>query len=132
MIKIQDLKVGDYVLAEYEGEKWEGMVKELNREDKEVCVQTEVQEFWFKPEVLFPIALNENELLKLNFEKQLNGDNSVKYMKGAFRVFLPQKDNFSNLEIWYREDRRHLLQPIGVHELQNHYHQMTKVELLRN
>ena len=57
MIKIQDLKIGDYVLAEYEGEKWEGMVKELNKEDKEVCIQTEVQEFWFKPEALFPIPL---------------------------------------------------------------------------
>ena len=131
MIKMQDLKVGDFIFADYEGEKWEGIVKELNWEDKEVCLETDVQEFWFKPEYLYPIPLNEDQLLKLNFEKQENGDNSVKYMKGAFRIFLPEKDNFSKLDMWYREDRRHLNHGISVHELQNHYHQMTKVDLTR-
>ncbi len=34
MIRFNDLKPGDLVIAEYEGKKWEGVVKELNREDK--------------------------------------------------------------------------------------------------
>ena len=55
-------------------ELWEGIVNDLNNEDKEVCVQTEVQEFWFRPEDLRPIPLNENELFKFNFEKETNGD----------------------------------------------------------
>ncbi len=46
--------------------------------------------------------------------------------------FLPVKGDFSKLDIWYREDRRHLNNPIAVHELQNHYNQMTKVALTRN
>jgi len=58
MIKISDLAPGDYVFANYEGELWEGIVNELNKEDKEVCVQTEAQDFWFKPEDLLPIPLN--------------------------------------------------------------------------
>jgi hypothetical protein len=132
MIKMQELKIGDYVLADYEGENWEGVVKDLNFEDKEVCLETDVQEFWFKPEVLSPIPLNDEQLMKLNFVKQENEDGSVKYGKGPFRIFLPDKNNFSSMEIWYREDRRHLTHAISVHELQNHYHQMTKVELTRN
>ena len=132
MIKMQELKIGDYVLADYEGENWEGLVKDLNFEDKEVCIETDVQEFWFKPEVLKPIPLDDEQLTKLNFVKQENEDGSVKYGKGPFRIFLPEKNNFSTIEIWYREDRRHLTHAISVHELQNHYHQMTKVELTRN
>jgi hypothetical protein len=132
MIRFQDLKVGDFVIAEFDGEKWEGTITDLNREDKEVCVQTEVQEFWFKPENLYGIPLNDQELIRLGFIRQPNGENSVKYMKGAFRVFLPNKDDFNNLEIWYREDHRNLHQPLTVHELQNHYNQMTKVDLTRN
>ncbi len=129
MIKLSELKPGDIVMAEYEGQQWEGVVKELNREDKEVCVETDVQEFWFTPDHLYPIPLNENQLLKLGFHKHENGDGSVKYMRDSFRVLLPQKGNWNNMEIWWREDRRHLHQAINVHELQNHYYQMTKVEL---
>jgi hypothetical protein len=129
MLKLSELQPGDIVKAEFEGQVVEGTVKELNKEDKEVCVETPVQEFWFKPEHLFPIPLSEEQLLKLGFEKVENGDGSVKYKKDSFRVLVPHKGNFSDLEIWWREDRRHLRQAINVHELQNHYYQMTKVEL---
>lgn len=128
MIKFSELKPGDLVLANYEGQQWQGIVKELNREDKEVCVETDVQQFWFKPNELQAIPLDESQLLKLNFQKQENGE-GIKYMKGAFRIMVPQQTSFSDFEMWYREDRRHIRQPIAVHELQNHYYQMTKVEL---
>jgi hypothetical protein len=44
---------------------------------------------------------------------------------------LSENGNFSNFEMWYREDRRHIAQPLTVHMLQNHYHSMTKVDLTR-
>jgi hypothetical protein len=128
MIRFNELKPGDLVIAEYEGEKWEGVVKELNREDKEVCVETGVQAFWFTPEHLYPIPLSDVQLQKLGFTKAENGA-GTKYMKDSFRILVPQRDNFSDIEIWWREDRRHLTHAISVHELQNHYYQMTKVEL---
>ncbi len=131
MIKFQDLRAGDIVLADYEGKMSEGSVVELNREDKEVCVLTEVQEFWFQPDHLHPIALDEEQLMKFHFERQDNPDGSVKYLKGPFRILLHQQGNFSDFEIWYREDRRHMSHPISVHELQNHFHQMTKIDLVR-
>ena len=129
MIRFQDLQPGDIVLAEFEGQKREGVVKELNREDREVCVETDVQQFWFTAEHLFPIPLNEAQLLKLGFERMENGGKGAKYMKNSFRIQLPVAGDFSNMEIWWREDRRHLTQAIFVHELQNHYYNMTKVEL---
>ena len=131
MIKFNETKTGDIVMAEYEGQRMEGEVVELNHEDKEVCIQTGVQEFWFTPDQLFPIPLDDDQLKKFRFEKQENGDGSVKYLRGPFRILLPQKGDFSSFEIWYREDRRHFTHPLSVHELQNHYHQMTKVELTR-
>jgi hypothetical protein len=129
MIKLNDLKQGDIVMAEYEGQRREGVVKELNREDKEICVETSVQEFWFKPEEVFPIVLDEEQLVKLGFEKAEHEDGSVKYSKDSFRILLPHRGDFSNIEIWWREDKRRLHQAIYVHELQNHYQSMTKVDL---
>ena len=129
MIKLSELQPGDLVIAEYEGDRKEGVVKELNKEDKEVCVETDVQQFWFTPEHLFPIPLDEAHLAKLGFQPHENPDGSVKYHKEAFRLLLARKGDFNDVEIWYREDRRHLHKSIYVHELQNHYYQMTKVEL---
>ena len=131
MIKFHELKVGDIVLAEFEGQRSEGQVVDLNREDKEVGVETSVQEFWYKPEELYPIPLDEEQLLKFHFERQELPDGSIKYLNGPFRILLAQKGNFSHFEMWYREDRRHIVQPMSVHELQNHYRSMTKVELAR-
>lgn len=129
MIKFHDLKPGDLVMAEFEGERVEGVVKELNREEKEVCIETPVQKFWFTADHLYAIPLNETQLLKLGFVKQQNDNGSIKYMKDSFRVLIPHTDDFTKFEIWWREDRRHINTPLFVHELQNHYYQMTKVEL---
>jgi hypothetical protein len=132
MIPFHEVKPGDIVLAEYEGVRGEGTVTELDHEDKEVCVATGDNEFWYTPEHLFPVAVDEDQLKQLHFEAHVNSGNSIKYMRGPFRILQPEKGNFSNLEIWYREDRRHITHQLSVHELQNHYRQMTKVELSRD
>ena len=129
MIKFNELKQGDYVMAEYGGQKKEGEVIELNGDEKQVCIQSGEQEFWFETDHLYPITLDEGQLYKLGFQKHENEDGSVKYQKGAFRVLLHHPNDFANFEIWYREDRRHIVEPIKVHEFQNHYLQMTKVHL---
>lgn len=132
MIKYNELKIGDYVIADYDGQQWEGEVVNLNGDEKQVCVKTEVQEFWFSGDHLHPITLDEAHLFKLGFQKQVQDDGNIKYMKGAFRVMLHKENDFSNFEVWYREDRRHFNQPMTVHELQNHYLQMTKIHLKRD
>jgi hypothetical protein len=132
MINFHELKMGDIVLVEYDGKKSEGEVIDLDHEDKEICVQTEVQDFWYTPDQLFAIPLSDEQLKKFDFERDDNADGTVKYKKDAFRILLPGKDDFSAFEMWYREDRRHMTHPITVHELQNHYSQMTKVDLTRD
>ena len=129
MIKFSDLKVGDYVMVDFEGKMWSGQVVDLNRDEKQICVETEVQEFWYEPEHVYPIPINDEQLMRLNFTSEENGDGSVKYKKGAFRLQIPEKDNFSKIEMWYREDIRRHPHVHYIHELQNHYLQMTKVHL---
>jgi hypothetical protein len=129
MIKFSELKTGDYVLAKSDGQAWAGEVTDFNHDEKEISVYNGVQDFWFRDEDLDPLPLDENQLFKLKFQKHVNDDGSVKYSKGAFRIQTPQQDNFSNFELWYRDERRVMLHPISVHQLQNHYLQMTKVHL---
>jgi hypothetical protein len=129
MIKFSELKQGDYVLAESDGQAWQGEVTNFNHDEKEICVNNGVQEMYFKSEDLYPLPVDEAQLLKLKFTKHVNEDGSVKYMKGAFRVQTPKQDDFSHFEIWYRNEKRIITHPIPVHVLQNHYHAMTKVHL---
>ena len=129
MIKFQDVKVGDYLMADNDGDILQGEVTSLNGDEKQVCVDTGTQEFWFETNQLRAIPLDDTQLTNLKFTKQQNEDGSVKYMKGAFRILLPSAGNFSTMEIWYRDERRHIMQPISVHQLQNHFHEMTKVHL---
>ena len=129
MIKFNEIKVGDYLFADNDGDKKPGEVTNLNNNEKQVCVNTGTQDFWYETEQLSPIGLDDDQLTKLKFQKQENEDGSVKYMKGAFRMMLPAKNDFSKFEIWYRDEKRHIMQPISLHQLQNHFYEMTKVHL---
>lgn len=130
MIKISELKVGDLIMVDFDGTLMDGEVLEVNRPQKLAHVRTNGQnDFWYGGEALNPLTLNDEALLKLNFKKQDSEDGGVKYMKGAFRIQLDKKDDFGAISFWYREDRRHVNNPISVHQLQNYYLDMTKVHL---
>ena len=131
MIPFHELRVGDIVLVEFNGQRTEGEVTGKSEGDHLVNVENAVQAFYYGPGDLYPIALDENQLFSFGFERQDMPDGQVKYMKGPFRILLSQSGNFSQFTIWYREDHRAIHQPIAVHQLQNHYHQMTKVDLAR-
>jgi hypothetical protein len=129
MLKIGELKAGDIIKVMDEGVEREGMVVEINHEEHKALVDNGVQEFWYSRDEMHPIALSEDQLVKLGFEKANLDGGGTKYMKGAFRLVTPKDGDFSNIEMWYREDRRHFNFPIGVHQLQNLHLQMTKVPL---
>ena len=131
MLKFNDLKVGDLVMAEFDGNLKEGEISDVNHEDKQVCVITGEQDFWYEADQIRPIPLDEAQLFKLGFQKEAQPDGSVKYIKGAFRVLIHHPNEFSNFEMWYREDRRHMKEPIWVHQFQNNYYDMTKVHLTK-
>jgi hypothetical protein len=128
MIKIQELKQGDIVRVLQDTTEREGTVVEVSREESMVLIDNGVQEFWYAPEQIAAIPLTEKELLKLGFERE-DVEDGAKYKKGPFRVLVHDPGNYTNLDIWYREDRRHFNHPIYVHDLQNLHLQMTKVPL---
>ncbi|HMU46437.1 MAG TPA: hypothetical protein PKC72_08725 [Chitinophagaceae bacterium] len=128
MLKIGSLKSGDIILVNDDGVVREGTVIRVSHEQNQALVDNGIQEFWYNAEEITPIPLDENQLLKLGFSKE-DVDGGVKYKKDSFRLVTPKKGDFSNVEMWWREDRRHFSFPLGVHELQNLYHDMTKVHL---
>ncbi|MDE3125401.1 MAG: hypothetical protein KGK14_07795 [Bacteroidota bacterium] len=129
MIPFNELKIGDYVKCTFEGKQWEGEITDLNHDEKQVCVLTEVQEFWYDPQALDPLPLNDEQLQKLCFKKEKLPDGSIKYSKGAFRILIPAEGDFSAIDLWYREDRRYHPNVHYIHQLQNHYTDMTKIHL---
>lgn len=131
MIKFNEIKVGDYLMGEFEGKMWNGEVMRLNGDEKQVCLETDVQDFWFETDDLYPIPLSDEALRNLNFVREDMPDGSVKYKKGTFRMLIPKPDDFSRMDIWYRDDKRINPQIKYVHQLQNQYLQMTKVHLTK-
>lgn len=131
MIKISDLKEGDVVNVLDEGVEREGVVTDVDREENMACVDNGIQEFWFGPEQLIPLPMTEERLINLlGFEKE-ETEEGIKFKKGAFRILVKDPGNYTNLDLWYREDHRHFNHDIYLHELQNHHLQMTKVPLER-
>jgi hypothetical protein len=131
MIKFNELKQGGHVMANYDGDIRRGEVDELKNASKQVSINTGAQSFWFDTGKgnITPIPITEQELLNFKFHKHINDDGTVKYMKGAFRMLIPKEGDFSRMEIWYRDEQRHITEPIGLHVLQNHFFEMTKVFL---
>lgn len=130
MVKLGHLQSGDIVMVSDDGLLREGTVVHTNREENMALIDNGIQEFWYSPQDIFPIALNDEQLMKFGFEKE-NLENGTKYKKGVFRLVTPGVGNFSSLEMWYREDRRHFNVPVAVHELQNLHADMSKVPLER-
>ncbi len=130
MLKIGDLRSGNIIRVDDEGIIREGTVVSISHEEHQALVDNGVQEFWYSPEEMNAISLDEDQLLKMGFTKE-EVDGAVKYKKDSFRLLTPKKGDFSNIEMWWREDRRHFSFPLGVHELQNLHHDMTKIHLER-
>lgn len=130
MIKVSDLKEGDIIEVEYEGSRTRGEVLQVGHGHKMAKVLThEAQENWYTEADMHACPLNDAALQDLHFNKQVNEDGTVKYMKGAFRMLLSRANDFDAFQIWYREDRRQIHGPLCLHQLQNHYLDMTKVHL---
>lgn len=131
MIKISQLHPGNFIMVNDEGVMREGRVLEKDIAEHMVLVDNGIQEFWYPQEDLYPIPLDENQLLRLGFEKVPLEGGAVKYKKGVFRLVTPVAGDFSKLDMWYREDDRHFTTPLAVHELQNLHESMTKIPLER-
>ena len=131
MIKIQELKQGDLVIAVFDEIERRGRVIETAPDDKQVRVITEngKQDFWYSTSEVYGIALSDAEMGRFGFDKEKLSDGAVKYKKNAFRLVTPRENDFTEIEMWYREDIRKNPNVHFVHQLQNHFHDMTKIYL---
>lgn len=133
MINLHDVKAGDTLLVEYEGKITEGHVLDVNHEDKQVCVQTGEQEFWYELNSLSPIPLDETQLLKLKFKKEealSDNGNGQLFVRGPFSVQLYKlPDGHDATRLDYRDEHREIKGSITVNQLQNHYQEMTNFHL---
>ncbi|HEX2609021.1 MAG TPA: hypothetical protein VHK91_16675 [Flavisolibacter sp.] len=131
MVKISELKEGDIVRVLFDEGEREGRVISVSREENMVCVDNGIQEFWYAPAEIHPLPITEERLINLlGFEKE-DTEAGTKFKKGPFRILVHDPGNYTNMEIWYREDHRHFNHAIYLHELQNHHLDMTKVPLER-
>jgi hypothetical protein len=128
MLKINELKSGDVIMVNDDGVMREGKVVSTSLEENQALVNNGVQDFWYSPEDMTPVNLSEEHLMRFGFTKE-DLDGGVKYKKDSFRLLTPKKGDFSNVEMWWREDRRHFGMPIGVHHFQNLFMDMTKIHL---
>jgi len=131
MIKLTDLKQGDIIAVNDDGIQREGSVVRISIEDHQALVDNGVQEFWYSLDDMRPIPLDESQLFKLGFTKEVLPEGGIKYKKDSFRLVTPREGDFTNLEMWWREDKRHFSFPLYVHDLQNLHLDMTKVYLER-
>jgi hypothetical protein len=129
MVKLNELKPGDLLkVLDEGGVEREGVVTDVSRDEQLVCMDNGIQEFWYEPAKLVPIPLTEEQLFRLGFVRE-DTELGAKYLRGPFRVLIKDPGNNTDLEVWYREDHRIFHHPLYVHELQNHYLDMTKVPL---
>jgi len=130
-LKLGELKQGDIIAVNDDGIEREGTVVRVSYENHQALVNNGVQEFWYDMDEMHPIPLDENQLDLLGFTKEAV-DGGMKYKKDSFRLVTPVKNDFSHVDMWWREDRRHFNRQLGVHQLQNLHLDMTKVPLERH
>jgi hypothetical protein len=134
MIPMHELKAGDLVRAEYEGAYVPGSVVEFDRENRQICVVTnDDQESWYASEELYPITVTKETLESLQFIQDggPDPDGSVTYIRGPFSIKVYDPETFQHLTLMYRSEQpRKLHHGLAMHELQNHYLDMTNVHLV--
>lgn len=129
MIPFSHIKTGNYFKIRDGETLREGIVRNIDLGSKQVEVYNGIQDFWYNTEELVPIIVDDFQLKRLQFTAEPREEGGWKYKKGAFRIYLPQEGRFDQMTLKYRDEVRHIHGPMYVHELQNHFHEMTKVLL---
>ena len=70
MLKLGNLKAGDIITINDDGVMREGAVVNVSHEENQALVDNGVQEFWYSLEEMFPVPLNEEQLIKFGFSKE--------------------------------------------------------------
>lgn len=130
MIKFSELRAGNRVEVLNEGNWQQGFIMGINPDDGgQVEVETGAQRNWYSVRDIRPIALEEESLMAMGFEKEVQESGNIKYKFGPFRVLIGPTKRFTDFLMWYREEKSHIIYPMTVHQFQNRYAEMTKVTI---
>jgi hypothetical protein len=129
MMRLTEVKAGDIVVADFEGQKRVGDVLEVSRGDKKALVAHGENEFWYNMTDLYAVPLDGEILTELGFAKVDNPTNGMSYERGPFTLQYVHTDvDVYNL-LHYRDETRHVHNMQYLHQLQHHYKAMTNHEL---
>ncbi|WP_336517453.1 hypothetical protein [Pollutibacter soli] len=130
MIKINEVKEGDIVMADYEGQMTTGDVTEVSVGTQTAKVAHGDQEYWYDIGDLFAVPITDERLKELGFLAVPVGENgAVRYERGPFSVEFLKNNTEEYSELHYRDETRHVHDLEYMHQLQNHYHAMTNFHL---
>lgn len=127
MLTLSELKIGDVVRADFEGQFRVGEVEEINAGSHQALVHHGENDLWYNIRDLYAVPVNEEHLAEFGFLKTADGR---KWEKGPFSLtIVPDEANGAILH--YRDETRYVHDLRFMHQLQNHYHAMTNFVLNR-
>jgi hypothetical protein len=130
MIKLQDLKEGDIVMVDFEGEMKTGDITEISTGDHKARVAYGENEFWYEAQDLHPVPVDDAHLAELGFKKVSDGSaDGTLYERGPFSLQFIQKGPDKHSLLHYRDETRHIHKLEHLHQLQHHYKGMTNFHL---
>lgn len=130
MIPFDQIKPGDWVRVNNEGRTEDGEVSHVNRDEGQIGVRLNSEMVvYFDPVDVTGIPLDDEQLNKLRFEREVTPEGFIKYKHGPFRLLIERPADFTHCKMWYRDEKRQINYPLFVHQLQNHYREMVNVEL---
>lgn len=128
-MKLTEVKEGDIVVADFEGQKRVGDVLEVSRGDKKALVAHGENEFWYDMADIYAVPLDHEILEELGFKKAEDQSGGLSYERGPFTLQYVASENDRYNLLHYRDETRHVHNMQYLHQLQHHYKGMTNFEL---
>lgn len=130
MIKLHDLKEGDIVMVDFEGQMRTGDITEISTGDKKALVAHGENEFWYDFHDIHPVPVDDAHLKELGFKVVSDtGSDGLLYERGPFTMQVVQKGPDKHYQLHYRDETRHIHELSYLHQLQHHYKGMTNFHL---
>ena len=129
MLKLNELKAGDIVLADFEGQKRVGDVIEVSRGDHKARIAHDETEYWYDLNDVYAVPLDDAIRAELGFTQAESRADGILYVRGPFSLQLVTAGEDKHSLLHYRDETRHVNNLTYLHELQNHYQRMTNHEL---
>jgi hypothetical protein len=128
MLKLTELKAGDIVLADFEGQMRVGDVLDVSWGDKKALIAHNESEFWYEINNIYAVPLDHDILTELGFSRANGNTTGTVYQRGPFTLEIVDNGQDNHSLLHYRDETRHVHGLKYLHQLQKHYKGMTNFE----